>query len=87
MSEDNKKVLVEIDEDLYEKIKEYSRCTNQSEKQIVNRLFEHTLRDFEKKYANLKQGYQDMAKINLEISSAFTVSENEALSYVKYIED
>lgn len=80
MAEDSKKVVVEIDETTYSLIEEYSEYMNEEENKVVNYLMKQTLNDFVDKYTNLKKGYVEMGNLNLEISKAFTVSENEALN-------
>lgn len=83
MAEDSKKVLVEIDADTYSLINEYSEYTNQDPDSVINFLVKRTFADFNEDYENLKTGYVEMGTINLEISDAFTVSENEALNHIQ----
>lgn len=83
MAEDVKKFVVEVDAETYSVIAEYCDQTNEKDYQVVNFLMNQSLDDFVKRYNNLKQGYVEMGKLNLEISNAFTVSENEAFSYVE----
>lgn len=83
MSGERKKVVVEVDAKTYSAIEEYSDYTNQKEEVVINQLFKHTLEKFSINYKNLKEGYIEMANINLEISDAFTISEDEASSYIK----
>jgi len=78
MSERKKEVIVEVDTDLYSAVKEYSACAGVSEKNILNYLISTSLNEFSSNYYNLKKGYVEMGKINLEISDAFIASENEA---------
>lgn len=83
MSERKKEVTIEIDTNLYSAVKEYSDCAGVSEKNILNYLVSNSLNEFSSNYYNLKKGYVEMGKINLEISDAFTASENEALFHIK----
>lgn len=83
MAEDVKKFVVEVDAETYSVIAEYCEQANTEDHQVVNFLMNRSLDDFVKGYNNLKQGYVEMGKLNLEISNAFTVSENEAFSYVE----
>lgn len=83
MAEDVKKFVVEVDAETYSVIAEYCEQANTEDHQVVNFLMNQSLDDFVKGYNNLKQGYVEMGKLNLEISNAFTVSENEAFSYVE----
>lgn len=80
MAEDSKKVVVEIDAKTYALISEYSEDTNQDEEVVIDFLVNKMSEDFQRDYENLKEGYVEMGTINLEISDAFTVSENEALN-------
>ncbi|MDN6195556.1 MAG: hypothetical protein L0I93_03580 [Atopostipes suicloacalis] len=82
MSEVNKKVLLEVDKNCYSLIEEYSRYMEESEDKILNRLLDHSLRECAIKYINLKQGYKEMGKRNLEISKEFIVSENEVFNRI-----
>lgn len=84
MCDTNKKIVIEVDANSYSVIEEYSNYANQTEEFVVNQLFNHTLKEFQTKYANLKQGYIEMGTINLEISNAFTESENEAYNLIDY---
>lgn len=82
MAEESKKLVVEIDAQTYSLIEEYSRYMNQENKKVVNYLLNQSLKEFVTNYQNLKKGYVEMASINLEISDAFTVSENEAFNRI-----
>ncbi len=86
MAEESKKLVVEIDAQTYSLIEEYSRYMNQENKKVVNYLLNQSLKEFVTNYQNLKKGYVEMASINLEISDAFTVSENEAFNRIDYEE-
>ncbi|MEY8292353.1 hypothetical protein AAK882_06865 [Carnobacteriaceae bacterium 52-44] len=84
MSDGKKKeVTVEIDKKLYSVVEEYCDYAGLSEKNVVNYLVSNSLNEFSSSYYNLKKGYVEMGKINLEISNAFTVSENEALIHIR----
>ncbi|MDN6161956.1 MAG: hypothetical protein L0I79_04190 [Atopostipes sp.] len=80
MSGKNKKVLLEVDEDCYSIVEEYSHYMNKSEKNVLNQLLDYSLKEHMSKYIDLKEGYQEMGKINLEISRAFIIPENEAFN-------
>lgn len=82
MSEKNRKVILEVDEDFYTIVEEYSSYMNKSEKNVLNQLLDYSLKEYARKYTNLKKGYQKMGKMNLEISKAFAVSENEAFNRI-----
>ncbi|SHF04806.1 CopG family transcriptional regulator / antitoxin EndoAI [Atopostipes suicloacalis DSM 15692] len=83
MSERKKEVTVEIDTSLYSAIEEYSASAGVSERNVLNYLVSNSLDEFSSNYYHLKKGYIEMGKINLEISNAFTASENEALIYIQ----
>lgn len=80
MSDKKKKFMLKVDDEHYSLLKEYSEYTNQSEQHILNRLVDHSLREYAQMYRDLKKGYLKMGEINLEISQAFTDSENEAFN-------
>lgn len=82
MAEDSKKMVVEIDKATYSVIEEFSEYMNENEDQVVDYLLKRTLNEFVDNYTNLKNGYVEMGNINLEISRAFTVSENEAFNHI-----
>lgn len=82
MSNNSRKIVIEVDAKLYSLLKEYSDYSNQSEEDVLNRLIDYSLKEYADKYTDLKQGYIEMGKINLEISNAFTDSENEAFDQI-----
>lgn len=82
MANKHKKIVLEIDTDTYSMIEEFCDHMNQDGEKILNHLVDESLKEFVVNYENLKQGYVEMGNINLEISDAFSVSENEALSHI-----
>lgn len=84
MTKDCKKMTVEVtmNKETYSAIVEYSNYMNYDEENVVSDLINLSLKDFQKKYNNLKNGYVEMGNLNLEISKAFTASENEAYDHV-----
>lgn len=78
MQESSRKVTLKVDKDCYSLVEEYSDYIDDTEKNVLSRVLNDTLRDYASKYRELKQGYQEMAQTNLEISRAFRDSENEA---------
>lgn len=84
MTKDCKKMTVEVtmNKETYSAIVEYSNYMNYDEENVVSDLINLSLKDFQKKYNNLKNGYVEMGNLNLEISKAFTASENEAYGHV-----
>ena len=84
MSEETKKMVVEIEEKTYSVIEEFSAYINEDEDKVVDFLLKEALSEFIDKYKSLKNGYVEMGNINLEISNEFSVSENEALNHIEY---
>lgn len=84
MSEETKKMVVEIEEETYSVIEEFSAYINEDEDKVVDFLLKEALSEFIDKYKSLKNGYVEMGNINLEISNEFSVSENEALNRIEY---
>jgi hypothetical protein len=84
MSDERKKITIEVKADAYAVLEEYCQQTNQDSEKIAGFLFAKSLEDFADGYENLKNGYREMGQLNLEISDAFTVSENEAFNHVDY---
>lgn len=82
MSEGGRKIELEIEEKCYLLVEEYSDYMDESEKNVLSRLINDSIKKYAEKYIELKKGYQEMAKINLEISHAFTESENEAFNRI-----
>lgn len=83
MSDDSKEFVLEIEEEYYLLIEEYSDYSNKSEQYVVNQLLNYSLRKYAEKYIELKKGYLEMGTINLEISKAFRNSESEAFNRIK----
>ncbi len=84
MSEETKKMVVEIEEKTYSVIEEFSAYINEDEDKVVDFLLKEALSEFIDKYKSLKNGYVEMGNINLEISNEFSVSENEALNHIEF---
>lgn len=83
MYEENKKFELEIDGSTYSVIKEISEQYNFEQEEVLDYVMERALEDFVLAYHEMKNGYLEMAKINLEISNEFAVSEHEALAYIE----
>lgn len=83
MYEENKKFELEIDGSTYSVIKEISEQYNFEKEEVLDYVMERALEDFVLAYHEMKNGYLEMAKINLEISNEFAVSEHEALAYIE----
>lgn len=83
MYEENKKFELEIDGSTYSVIKEISEQYNFEQEEVLDYVMERALEDFVLAYHEMKNGYLEMAKINLEISNEFAVSEHEVLAYIE----
>lgn len=84
MSDERNEITVDVNTNAYALLEEYCANTGQDSQKIVNYLFAKSLDEFAVGYKNLKEGYVEMGQLNLEISNAFSVSENEALNHVDY---
>lgn len=82
MSEESKKFNVEIDATSYDVIREVCEQYNYEDQEVVNYIMKSALEEYVRVYNEMKNGYMEMASINLEISNEFAVSENEALKYI-----
>lgn len=83
MSDETKKMVVEIDEETYSVLEEFCENINEEKHTVLDYLLKRALTEFVDNYTNLKNGYVEMGNLNLEISRAFTVSENEAYDHVE----
>ena len=82
MSEESKNFNIEINADAYSVIKEVSEQYDYEDHEVVNYIMEQALKEYVRVYHEMKNGYMEMATLNLEISNEFAVSENEALNYI-----
>lgn len=82
MSNESKNFNIEINADAYLVIKEVSNQYNYEDQDVVNYVMKNAFEEFTRVYEEMKNGYIEMAKLNLEISKEFAVSENEALNYI-----
>lgn len=82
MSNESKNFNIEINADAYLVIKEVSHQYNYEDQDVVNYVMKNAFEEFTRVYEEMKNGYIEMAKLNLEISKEFAVSENEALNYI-----
>lgn len=84
MSDERNEITVDVNTNAYALLEEYCAHTGQDSQKTANYLFAKSLDEFVVGYKNLKEGYIEMGQLNLEISNAFSVSENEALNHVDY---
>lgn len=86
MSLENKKIILEIDAETYSVIEEICAQIDEENQIVMDYLFNQTVKDFVAGYKNLKQGYVEYGSMNLEISNAFTITENEAYGHIERYE-
>lgn len=82
MSEDKKRMIVELDADVYADVRHYCEQLNLSERKFMNELIHCFLEDSIKMLDTMRQGYTEMAIINLEICTEFDGCETEVTSLV-----
>ena len=83
MSQEKKKFVVEIDAETYAVIENICEQIDEKDQTLINSLFKQSLKDFVTGYEELKEGYVEFGSMNLEISNAFTMTENEAYSHIE----
>lgn len=83
MSQEKKKFVVEIDAETYSVIENICEQIDEKDQTLINSLFKQSLKDFVTGYEELKEGYVEFGSMNLEISNAFTMTENEAYSHIE----
>lgn len=83
MSQEKKKFIVEIDAETYAVIENICEQIDEKDQNLINSLLKQSLKDFVTGYEELKEGYVEFGSMNLEISNAFTMTENEAYSHIE----
>ncbi len=83
MSQEKKKFVVEIDAETYSVIEDICEQIDEKDQNLINSLLKQSLKDFVTGYEELKEGYVEFGSMNLEISNAFTMTENEAYSHIE----
>lgn len=83
MSFEKKEVTLKLDKELYKAVEEYCAYSGDDEEKVIHFIVNRSLKKFNIEYEKLKKGYVEMGNINLEISSAFKVSEQEALDHIE----
>lgn len=83
MSQEKKKFVVEIDAETYSVIEDICEQIDEKDQTLINSLLKQSLKDFVTGYEELKEGYVEFGSMNLEISNAFTMTENEAYSHIE----
>ena len=83
MSLEKKEVTVKLDKELYKAVEEYCAYSGDNGEKVLQFIVDRSLEKFNVDYEKLKKGYVEMGNINLEISNAFKVSEQEALDHIE----
>lgn len=83
MSDEARKFVVEIDAETYSVLEEFCEQIDEQDQRVMNYLLDQTLNEFVETYTNLKEGYVEYGHMNLEISHAFTETENEAYGHIE----
>jgi CopG family transcriptional regulator/antitoxin EndoAI len=77
-----KKMIIELDQAVYEKFEEYCAETNAEKSEIMSELLHYFLKDNMNTMDAMRKGYEEMARINLEICSEFDGCENEVHAHI-----
>lgn len=72
-----KELTIEIDIETYEEFQAYCDESRFDRNEILEHLMEHFVEESKVMMKKMKDGYAEMAKLNLEITSEFTDCENE----------
>ncbi|HLQ74843.1 MAG TPA: hypothetical protein VK107_02250 [Alloiococcus sp.] len=72
-----KELTIEIDIETYEEFQAYCDESRFDRNEILEHLMEHFVEESKAMMKKMKDGYAEMAKLNLEITSEFTDCENE----------
>ncbi|MCC5890495.1 MAG: hypothetical protein JJU01_07985 [Alkalibacterium sp.] len=78
----NKKMVIELDQSVYEEIEEYCYEENIKESELLSEIFQCFVRDTVNKMDAMRKGYTEMGRINLEICSEFDDCESEAHTHI-----
>lgn len=73
----SKEITLEIDKETYTAFKEYCKESQFDQNEIVEHLMDHFVSDSKSVADQMREGYAEMARLNLEISSEFSDCENE----------
>lgn len=77
-----KELTIEIDVGTYEEFQAYCEESQFDRNEILEHLMDHFVEESKTMMNKMKQGYAEMAKLNLEITSEFTNIENEVNNYL-----
>jgi len=78
----NRKMIVEVNADIYEKIEAYCVQSDLCERSFVDELVQYFLKDNLKMLDAMRRGYTEMARINLDICTEFELCETEVTSLI-----
>lgn len=78
----SKKMIIELDQSVYEDLVELCLEINMEETQLMSELVKDCLKESMNKMDVMRKGYAEMGHINLEICSEFDGCESEAHFYI-----
>ena len=78
----NRKMVIELDQSVYEDIEEYCMETDIEETELMSDIFHCFVRETMNKMDAMRKGYAEMGHINLEICSEFHGCESEAYTHI-----
>lgn len=77
MKNENKKMIVEVQKDIYREIEAYCAQSDLSERDFIDKLVRYFLNENLKMLDAMRRGYMEMAGINLDICTEFDQCELE----------
>lgn len=77
-----KELTVTIDSETYEMFEEYCEESRFDRSEILEHLIDHFIQESRPMMEQMRDGYAEMGKLNLEITSEFTSVENEVSHYL-----
>lgn len=77
-----KKMIIELDQAVYEEFEEYCTETDTEKSEVMTDLLQYFLKESMNTMDAMRKGYAEMAHINLEICSEFDGCESEAHSHI-----
>ena len=78
----SKKMIIELDQSVYEDLVEYCVETNMEKTQLMAEMVKVCVRESMNKRDAMRKGYAEMAHINLEICSEFDGCESEVHMHI-----
>lgn len=80
VSDSEKKMTVTLNGDVYAQVQSYCEQMSLNENEFMNEIIHCFLEDSLKMLDTMRQGYADMASINLEICTEFEGCDTEVIS-------